>query len=331
MVLNYVNNRYHYYAVRCLKFPAFSNLFGKPSLMKSPRKWIRDLFGFSTTEINGFLILVPLMTALAVSEPLYRWWIASQPRDYAADLGELNSLVAQWKVPERDSAVIPGPSVFDPNTATESTLRAVGFSEILSKRIAAYRRKGGVFRTKSDLAKIYGLDSALYHQLYDYIDLPAERLPTRLADQRPHRQGKRSAKAPQVIFDINTADTLLLETIYGIGPTLAARIIKFRDRLGGFVKEEQLYEVYGLDSTVVSRLLHASYVQEGFEPKKININTAGEEMLAAHPYIRYNLARRITSYRLQHGDFHEVSDIKKISASANDNLDRLLTYIKTKD
>lgn len=299
--------------------------------MKSIRKWIRDFFGFSTNEISGFLVLIPLMIALAVSEPLYRWWTTSQPRDYSADLQVLDTLVAQWRATERDSVIVSvALMMFNPNTASEETLRTVGLSDILAKRIAAYRRKGGVFRTKSDLTKIYGLDSALYHQLYNYIDLPEKRLPTLLAE-RPYRKENHSAKAPQEIFDINTADTLLLETVYGIGPKLAVRIVKFRDRLGGFVRTDQLYEVFGLDSIVVTRLLRASYIKAGFLPRKININTAGEQMLAAHPYIRHSLARRITSYRFQHGDFQKVSDIKKISASANDNLDRLLTYIKVED
>lgn len=299
--------------------------------MKSPRKWIRDLFGFSTNEINGFLILIPLMIAVAASEPVYRWWIIGQHRDHRPDLKALDTLVAQWKANEKDPVLPVVHKSFNPNTATEAELRALGFHETLAKRIAAYRAKGGVFRTKSDLAKIYGLDSALYHQLYTYIDLPANRLPARLADQAARYPGTGAKKNAQQIFDINTADTLLLKTIYGIGPKLAARIVKFRDKLGGFVRREQLYEVYGLDSVVVSRLLKASFIKKGFEPEKINVNTANEAILAAHPYIRHRLARRITSHRFHHGDFREVSDIKKLSASANEDLDRLLNYIKVKD
>ena len=299
--------------------------------MKAARKWIRDAFGFSTNEINGFLILVPMMTLIVVSEPAYRWWVSGQTRDYSRDTQMLDSLVAKW---ESDANQPPSGYVrfpFDPNTVNKEEMRVLGFPEALSKRIAAYRQKGGLFRIKPDLLKIYGLDSTLYKQLYDYIQLPAARVPAASqprggvsADTWGRRQVRQS-------FDINTADTLLLKTIYGIGPRLAVRIVRFRDALGGFVEKDQLYEVYGLDSVVVERLLKVSFIAEDFVPVKININQADKERLSAHPYISWKLAQRILSYRFQHGDFMEVNDIKKVLAIENKNLERLLLYISTTD
>ena len=294
--------------------------------MKSARKWIRDAFGFSTNEINGFLILVPMMMLIAVSEPAYRWWVSGQARDYSRDAQMLDSLVAKW-----ETAVKQAPSgdvrfPFDPNKISEKEMSALGFSEALSKRMAAYRRKGGVFRAKPDLLKIYGLDSTLYKQLYDYIQLPDARVPAASRRASADAWGRRQVRQR---FDINTADTLLLKTIYGIGPRLAGRIVKFRDVLGGFVQKDQLYEVYGLDSVVVARLLRACFIAEDFVPVKININKADEERLSDHPYISRKLAQRILRYRFQHGDFMEVNDIKKLLAIENENLERLLPYVTT--
>src|SRR5687768_7724557 len=111
--------------------------------MKSVRKWIRDLFGFSANEINGFLVLAPLMLLLVVSEPVYRLWISHQNRDFTADLKALDALVAEWHGdhPKHASRVVL--TAFDPNTATESELQTVGFPEDLARRVAAYRKKGG--------------------------------------------------------------------------------------------------------------------------------------------------------------------------------------------
>src|SRR5690606_11332377 len=84
-------------------------------------------------------------------------------------------------------------------------------------------------------------------------------------------------------FDLNEADTMQLEKIYGIGPTLAKRIVKYRDRLGGFTSQEQLKEVYGLDTAVVKRIQTASYLANPPAVKKINLNTADEIMMGTHP------------------------------------------------
>jgi DNA uptake protein ComE-like DNA-binding protein len=100
--------------------------------------------------------------------------------------------------------------------------------------------------------------------------------------------------------DINLADTIRLQDVYGIGPALARRIVTFRDRLGGFVSMEQLREVYGLDSVVVKRVMRQFEVKAGFEPRKINFREATIEDLILHPYISRRQAQAIIAYRSQH-------------------------------
>lgn len=293
--------------------------------MNAVRRWVRNLFGFSAAEINGFIILIPLMLIFVLSEPAYHSWSAARIPRTQRDSVQLDSLIGRWQptaVPRLERFN------FDPNSADHSALKNLGFSDISAKRIAAYRSKGGVFRTKSDLLKIYGLDSSLYNQLYAYISLP-EILPVRgrknVADGLVFQ--KKSAPA----FDINTADTLQLKSVYGIGSIFAARIIKFRDRLGGFVTPGQYYQVYGLDTLTVKELQRKCFIKADFVPRKININTSGEKVLSDHPYIRSRLARILVSYRFQHGDFLEVSDIKNLSAIKPEEVERLLPYIKVKE
>ena len=304
--------------------------------MKSVRKWIRDIFGFSGNEINGFLIMVPLMLLLVCSEPVYEMWIASGDRP-VDDAQKLDSIVTHWSVLRsrnfQDAVKKDSLFSFDPNTVNEQDLQRLGFSENSAKRIAAYRRKGGVFKIKSDLLRIYGLDSTLYNQLYSYIRLPTRRLPVRREETtfNAPKSGFRDKKEVEQKFDINTADTLLLKSVYGIGSRLSARIIKFRESLGGFVKTDQLFEVYGLDSIAVRRLSEVSFIEPDFAPEKLNINTADERQLAAHPYIRFKLAGLLVNYRFQHGDFMEVSDIKKLSAIEPHEVERILPYLKVKD
>src|SRR5688572_30249684 len=305
--------------------------------MKSVRKWIRDIFGFSGNEINGFLILIPLMLLLVCSEPLYHAWVVRTPGDSTQGSIQPDSLLPGWHLPIHHEKPTPLRTEvalfsFDPNKASVSDLRRLGFSEILANRIAAYRRKGGVFSVKSDLLNIYGIDSTLYKQLYGYIGLPSRSAPvTGKASAKNFPTSGTWKKQEVKEFDINTADTLVLKSIYGIGSRLAARIIKFRDGLGGFIAPRQLYEVYGLDSAVVTRLLNVGFIQGDFVPKQININTADEKTLSSHPYIRYRLARLLVNYRFQHGDFKDVNDIKKLSAIESADLERLLPYLKTSD
>jgi DNA uptake protein ComE-like DNA-binding protein len=291
------------------------------------KKWVRNVFGFSGKEINGFLILLPLMVILIASEPVYRMWITNRTDDFSADRHLLDSLAQLWKtVPSRDTALVTSLFDFNPNKVSVTDMQRLGFSESLSTRIANYRQKGGQFRIKADLMKIYGMDSTLYAQLYAYILLPEEK--EKFSDEQHEKTATQSRKTLLTSFDLNQADTTELKSVYGIGSKLASRIIRFREGLGGFVKEDQLKEVYGLDTTVIHHLLKISFIAEDFTPRKINLNTADETEFSAHPYIKKFKAKAIIAYRFQHGSFADVQELKKLTLFKTEEADKIIPYLK---
>ena len=56
---------------------------------------------------------------------------------------------------------------------------------------------------------------------------------------------------PRMPLELNMAAAEDLRSLPGVGPVLSQRIVRFRDVLGGFHDIDDLYEVYGLDSSVV--------------------------------------------------------------------------------
>ena len=112
-------------------------------------------------------------------------------------------------------------------------------------------------------------------------------------------------------LDINKADSVSLERLPGIGEKLSSRIVRYRDRLGGFISIDQLREVYGLsDSTfkLVSQLL---YVSKTFIPLQIQANTAEYAEFRRHPYIKTTFLKAFLAYRKTHGyvDFQTCENI----------------------
>jgi DNA uptake protein ComE-like DNA-binding protein len=280
--------------------------------MNRLRAWVRSFFGFSRSQTNGFLLLIPLMIIIIFSEPVYRNWFVRQPHDYSKEGKELDSVIATMKWSEPDSmealaAPIPTRTLFNPNKATKEQLVAVGFSPLLASRLVNYRTKGGKFMVKRDVLKIYGMDSSFYYSIENYIDLPKQ-------IAKPISPTQREEKPRPVVarFDLNTADTAQLIKIYGIGPKLSVRIVAYREKLGGFVSFQQLNEVYALDTAAIKELKNKSFIQQDFQPIQINLNKASEKELAAHPYIKYKLAKTITAYRLQHGPFRSLEGLKEI-------------------
>lgn len=295
------------------------------------KKFIRDFFGFSGREINGFLILLPLMLIIVSSEPIYSWWRSTRVEDFSSEKKQLDSLVALWNVRVEDTARASRDTLFsfDPNKASPDEFVSLGVARNLATRIASYRQKGGTFRVKGDLMKIYGFDSTLYTRLYPFILLPDKKSPQR--ETQHEKQSVQSQKNQLARFDINHADTIQLKSVYGIGTKLAGRIIRFRDALGGFIKMEQLNAVYGLDSATVQQVVKKAFITADFTPRKLNLNTANEQELSAHPYIQRARAKTIVAWRFQHGNFSETKDLLKLKVFTEEDIDKLLPYLKIQD
>lgn len=298
--------------------------------MSGLKKWLNTLLGFSRTESNAFIILLPVVTIIAFSEPVTRWYLSHQPDDFSIERAKLDSLTSTWAVATgSDTKVMVTEKEkvkrfhFDPNKISIEDLNRLGFAPAIAKRLISYRTHGGRFKIKSDLNKIYGIDSALYRNLYPYILLPSalEIHSTKFKKNITAQIEKTHAK-----FDINTADTAALKYVYGIGTTLAVRIIKYRNRLGGFVSQSQLNEVFGLDTAVVSRLLKASYVADNFEPVRIDVNKATQRELESHPYLDRASAKAIVTYRYQHGNFKTAEELAILPQIKNK--DKLIQYLK---
>ena len=308
--------------------------------MNRLRAWIRSYFGFSRTETNGFLVLLPLMALLIFSEPLYRWWLINYRTEIPDESKKLDSLIATWKWDIPLDHVIQGIDSakeivaanrlfpFDPNKASEKDFRSLGLSGKMAGRIINYRTKGGKFKTRKDFGKIYGMDSVLLKRLYARINLPETA--ERQAISR-ERSVVNSSFSKTERLDLNLADTAALIGIYGIGSKRARRIVSYRSRLGGFISFDQLAEVYGLDSAVIKQLGKKTFIEPEFIPHKININIADKKDLARLPYIKFNLANAITTYRFQHGNFVKIEDLKQIVSLDDLTFQKIKPYLTVKD
>jgi competence protein ComEA len=287
---------------------------------------IRSVFAFSRSETNGFLILLPLMALILFSEPAYRYWFVREPKDFSQDSVKLDSLMATWKWEEKVDSTAKEIRLysFDPNKASENDLMKNGFSSSMANRLINYRKKGGTFKIKSDLLKLYGIDTVLYKKVYAFIDLPVARTNKNNPTKEQPIVKPRTAN---VKLDLNEADTIQLVKLYGIGKKLSERIVKFRNRLGGFVSMDQLKEVYGLDSAIIKSIATKFLVVENYQPTRLNINSASEKELGAHPYLSFKLAKAIAAYRFQHGNFVALDDLTKVRLLSEKEFKRIKPYL----
>lgn len=209
----------------------------------------------------------------------------------------------QDKKVETPSVAVSEPFLFNPNTADIETLQRLGLSEKTAYLIVNYRSKGGQFRSKNDLAKIYGMQPTDFERLHPYIELPdsIERKKPIAAAFQPT-----NGKNPNAIIDINTATVEQWTQLRGIGTATAQRIVKFREALGGFVQVNQVAEVYGLPDSTFQKI-RPQLTYSSFSVQKININTASEEQMKQHPYLKFRHIKAILKYREKSGKITDLN------------------------
>lgn len=222
---------------------------------------------------------------------------------------------------------------FDPNTADSTQLLRLGLQPWQVRNIYKYRAKGGVYRRKEDFARLYGLTVKQYRELEPYIRISSDYLPaSTLVDKRePVEQEpvkRDTLRYPVKIQEnehvvLNTADTTQLKKVPGIGSYYARQIIRYGQRLGGYVNVDQLDEIddFPKESKKYFVIVNA-------HPSRLNINRLTLPQLRRHPYINFFQAKAITDYRRLHGDIKSLNELRLDRDFPEEAIRRLEPYIE---
>lgn len=201
------------------------------------------------------------------------------------------------------------PFRFDPNTLDAKGWERMGFSKKQSESIMKFREKGGTFRKKEDIKKLFAIDEAIYNKLEPFVIIDDKAVPAFTKSDTATTKSYR--KKEFVVAELNSADSATLVNLRGIGPAFARRIIRYREKLGGYSDLNQLLDVYGIDSARFLQIERNLSLDKSLI-KKININTASVDQLRAHPYLDYFVAKAIVDKRIQKGAYTHVSQIMEI-------------------
>lgn len=198
----------------------------------------------------------------------------------------------------KEREIEPELKPFDPNTAGENDLLRIGFSSFQASNLVKYRENGGNFSRREDLLKIYGIDSAFFKSIEEFVTIVEE----------PGLMPSETDKVLPVIIELNSTDSIELQKLNGIGPAYARRILSYRELLGGFYTINQLLEVYGFPEETFYALKE-NIIADSMKIKKIRINFAGYAELLRHPYFKKEQVEAILNYRQKKGPFSSIEQL----------------------
>lgn len=294
------------------------------------KEWLYKYFDLSKREFNGLMLLAVILIVVLAAPEISNLLFPYQ-HNVAAENLAIQELELENPSPSTLAKIANGKKnaglyFFDPNVVDLDGWQKLGLSEKQARVILNYRSKGGKFHRPEDLKKMYTISGSKYAELLPYIKIEtaATNPDYGLADDN-----KEVLKSISEIIEVNGADTLLLDKIRGIGPVFARRIVKYRDRLGGFYRKEQLMEVFGLDSLKFEEIKNQLNIDAALI-KRIHINTAVAEDFKNHPYIRYKQVNALIQYRKQHGNYADIEDLKKVVILTPELIVQLTPYLSFK-
>jgi competence protein ComEA len=223
---------------------------------------------------------------------------------------------------------------FDPNTASMSDLRDIGFYQQIAERIIKYRQKGGQFKTKADLKKVFGVSEKFYANIANQITIEKKQVEDNHDKPDFHLnpisfKSDIASKYEDIAYlkniDINRVNFKTLMKIIK-DSTISSKILKYKFALGGFHHVDQLKEIPIIQDSAFKVIQPFFIVQEENIFKKINLNLAEETELKYHPYIKNKLAKLIVAYRQNH-PFTAVDELKKMPLVDLALFEKLKPYI----
>lgn len=293
----------------------------------------------SSSERRGLIVLVAaLILVLVVVVVTYMGRSGDEPRE---------SLVVKRKAEVRTNRYYAVEERrfetfdFDPNTADSTTLLRLGFPPFMVRGVYKYRAKGGRYHEPADVQRIPGMTNELWERLAPHIRIdhkfqyvtPAPRS----YEQKPRTEVEEQPLVPRdtvrypvklnegTVVALNQADTSMLKKIPGIGSYYARQIVRYRERLGGYVSSSQLQEIEGMPEDIDQWVsIDSSSV------RKIDVNHATKTQLVRHPYLRVYRARSIWDHRHNKGPLQSIDDLRQLPDFSEADIERLRPYLEFK-
>ncbi|WP_158975842.1 helix-hairpin-helix domain-containing protein [Cellulophaga sp. L1A9] len=290
-------------------------------------KLFKSHFRFSKQERSGIFFLLAIIVCLQLGHYVYATLVDEKASNhFIVDKNVQAQINALKENAQRKDSTVLFP--FNPNYITDYKGYTLGMSVSEIDRLHGFRASRKFVNSVQDFQKVTLVSDSLLHKISPYFKFPD------WVNKKKYKEREASVSIPEntkaiesLVSDINLATASELRTVNGIGEKLSARIIKFRDRLGGFVDNEQVSEVYGLETAVLQRISEKFKVLSKPEIVKVNINTASASEISKLVYLNYTVSNEIIRYREENGTINSLDELKNIAGFPSEKINRISLYL----
>ncbi len=291
-------------------------------------KNIRSHFVFNKSQRNGIFLLVMIIVILQLI-----YFFGSRSTTPVTITEDPELAVFQKKTDSIKLAKQAGDTLrifpFNPNFLTDYRGYTLGMTVEEIDRLHAFREGDKWINSTKDFQEVTGVHDTVLERISPYFRFPdwVTNSQTSVTTRQTVIRNETASAEKQ---DLNSASVEDLIEVRGIGGTLANRIVNYRNRIGGFVNDTQLKDIYGLNYEARDALQKSFTVKNAPAIELLNINTASVLQLSEVPYFNYELAREIVNYRLLHEGISSFEELAKIKDFPSEKIDRIALYLTLK-
>lgn len=302
--------------------------------------WFKAFLSLSKSEQRGIIVLVIIILMIALGNLLLPYFVSSRSeldfnkykseielflsgQQALIDSVNIENLQNSGKIDKVFASQKIKPFSFNPNKLPIDAWKKMGFTDRQIRTIKNYEAKGGKFKRKEDLKKIYSISDVEYEIIEPYIVIPASSISN---TGKVIEKKTIDRKVTYKNIEINSADSSGLTESLGLSPWLAQRTIIYRDILGGYANKNQLKEVYGITGKMYNSF--ESYIDVDTSLiRKIDINNINFKELLKHPYFDYSITKAVFNTRSKIGSFSSVEQLKLINGISDSCYNRIKYYL----
>lgn len=290
---------------------------------------LKSHFVFNRSQRSGILFLVLLMTILMHVNYFYDFSSPDIIDIYSPEMKGLQKEIDSLRLVEIETRK-PKRYPFNPNYMTDFKAYTLGLSPQEFDRLKDFRTKNQWVNSVADFKRVTKVSDVVLAEISPLFKFP-EWVNQPKSRSNGFKQDGRHKGFTELPFnkktDLNLATLSQLEKVSGIGKALSKRIIDYREKLGGFSADIQLYGVWGLHQDVVKRTLHVFTVKTPKTVRPINLHKASASDIATIPGVSFDLAKEIWEFVVLRGRIESVSELEKIEGLSEAKLKLIQLYL----
>jgi len=282
---------------------------------------MKDYFSFTRGEKRGTVVFIALIIFLIIAN----FSVVLLKKNTHADFSEFEEAIKEFEEArdlKKETNFQSKLSIqffdFNPNTISDNEWLQLGFKQWQIKTINNYKAKGGNWKTKNDVAKIYGLEKSHFEQLKPFILLPEE-----IDKKDKSYPKKKTIDIKYFQFDPNTISKEEWKQL-GFKDWQIKTIFKYKSNGGSWKSRSDVKKIYGLSETNYSKLEHYILLPDTTEKKeylttkkdyskKIDVNTAdAKELTNLKGIYSEKYSAIIIKHRDQLGGFISKEQLKDV-------------------